>query len=386
MASIKAETVVVGAGAMGGWAALQLQEAGAATLLIDAWGAGNVRSSSGGESRIIRCSYGPQSVYCDWAWEALDEWRMRQEMWGMQLLIPCGVLWIGPHQHPHMDSSMKALEEREIPFERLAAPEANSRFPLLRLQDDERAFFEPAAGALLARKACRQVVKAFRRLGGRLLLGEVQPPESLNHDASPRLSCLRLADGREVEAERYLFACGPWMGRLFPKLLGPLLRVTRQEVLFFGPPAGHPSLEPGRLPIWMDWSLDDYYGLPPLRERGLKVANDQLGPELDPSQDERSVAAQSVEKARSYLARRFPDFSRAPLLESRVCQYACTPDRHLIIDRHPVWENAFLSGGGSGHAFKLGPIAGRLAAELILETRPQPPDEVRLDRFAAEPL
>jgi glycine/D-amino acid oxidase-like deaminating enzyme len=51
--------VVVGAGAFGGWSALQLAEKGAKVTLVDAWGPGNSRASSGGETRTIRVTYGP---------------------------------------------------------------------------------------------------------------------------------------------------------------------------------------------------------------------------------------------------------------------------------------------------------------------------------------
>jgi sarcosine oxidase len=57
----------------------------------------------------------------------------------------------------------------------------------------------------------------------------------------------------------------------------------------------------------------------------------------------------------------------APVLETRVCQYENTPDHHLIIDRHPVKQNVWLLGGGSGHGFKHGPAVGEMVARLVLE-------------------
>ena len=55
----KSGIVVVGAGAFGGWTALHLLRRGEQVTLIDAWGPGNSRASSGGETRIIRGTYGP---------------------------------------------------------------------------------------------------------------------------------------------------------------------------------------------------------------------------------------------------------------------------------------------------------------------------------------
>jgi sarcosine oxidase len=55
--------LVVGAGAFGGWTALQLLRRGASVTLIDAWGPGHVRASSGGETRVIRATYGTHTIY-----------------------------------------------------------------------------------------------------------------------------------------------------------------------------------------------------------------------------------------------------------------------------------------------------------------------------------
>jgi len=72
----------------------------------------------------------------------------------------------------------------------------------------------------------------------------------------------------------------------------------------------------------------------------------------------------------------------APLLESRVCQYTCSPDGHLIMDRHPEAANAWLAGAGTGHAYKLGPAIGRQLAGLLLDGE-APASEFRIDRLGA---
>src|SRR5256886_15337632 len=67
----KPHIVVVGAGAFGGWTALYLRRGGARVTLVDAWGPGNARASSGGETRVIRATYGPRAVYTHMAVRAL---------------------------------------------------------------------------------------------------------------------------------------------------------------------------------------------------------------------------------------------------------------------------------------------------------------------------
>ena len=52
------DVVVIGAGVFGAWTALQLRRSGRSVTLVDAFGTGNSRSSSGGASRVFRIGYG----------------------------------------------------------------------------------------------------------------------------------------------------------------------------------------------------------------------------------------------------------------------------------------------------------------------------------------
>src|SRR5258708_11058675 len=52
------DVVVIGAGVFGAWTAWHLARRGRKVLLADAYGPGNSRASSAGESRIIRMGYG----------------------------------------------------------------------------------------------------------------------------------------------------------------------------------------------------------------------------------------------------------------------------------------------------------------------------------------
>jgi sarcosine oxidase len=177
---------------------------------------------------------------------------------------------------------------------------------------------------------------------------------------------LRLSDGTTLTADRYVFACGPWLGRIFPEVIGDRIHPTRQEVFFFGTPAGDPTYLEDRLPVWIDNGRRIFYGIPGSEWRGFKVADDTHGEEFDPTNGERRPSARGLRSARDYLAFRFPGLRDAPLLEARVCQYENSPDSRFIIDRHPQARNAFIAGGGSGHGFKHGPAVGERVADLVL--------------------
>jgi glycine/D-amino acid oxidase-like deaminating enzyme len=183
----------------------------------------------------------------------------------------------------------------------------------------------------------------------------------------PTLDGVRTAGGEILRAARYVFACGPWLPKVFPSLLGSRIFPTRQEVFFFAPENGDQRFQPGRLPGWADFNDGDiYYGFPDLEARGFKIAHDRHGPRFDPDTGDRQATAAGLEDVRGYLARRFPALAARPLVESRVCQYENSSNGDLLIDRHPQWTNAWLVGGGSGHGFKHGPAVGQYAADLLL--------------------
>jgi glycine/D-amino acid oxidase-like deaminating enzyme len=175
---------------------------------------------------------------------------------------------------------------------------------------------------------------------------------------------IRTTSGKGIVADRFVFACGPWLPKLFPDLLGELIHVTRQEVFFFGVPPGDESFNSDVLPAWIDFN-DLVYGLPNIEGRGFKIAIDAHGPEFDPDAGERVASTAGLKAAREYLAQRVPRLAHAPVSETRVCQYENTSNGDLLIDLHPECENVWLVGGGSGHGFKHGPAVGEYIAGMI---------------------
>jgi glycine/D-amino acid oxidase-like deaminating enzyme len=169
----------------------------------------------------------------------------------------------------------------------------------------------------------------------------------------------------DFKADAYVFACGPWLPKVFPALLSERIRPTRQVVMYFGTPAGDERFGPRHTPAWVDFQ-SGVYGVPDLEGRGLKVGIDRHGPEFDPDTDDRTIDSESVAIARAWLRQRFPAMAAAPLVEGRVCQYENTSTGDFLIDRHPDHDNVWIAGGGSGHGFKHGPAVGELTARLVL--------------------
>ena len=389
----KLHIAVVGAGAFGGWTALHLLERGSRVTLLDAWGPGNSRASSGGETRIMRGTYGPDQPYTELAARSLKLWEKYERRWKKRFLHRTGVLWmVSSRDDAYERGSIDVLREAGIKFEKLSTAKLKRRWPQIDFHDVRWGIFEPECGYLDARVSCQAVVDAFVAGGGVYRQLAVLHEENRGN---PSLRALALSDGSRLKADSYVFACGPWLGKLFPETLAHIIRPTKQDIFFFGPPAGDALFTDGRLPVWGDHLSGDhvssdhvsndhggrfFYGIPDRDRRGFKVADDTRGREFDPTSGERVVSAATLKRVREYMTFRFPAMKDAPLIETRVCQYEQTPDSHFIVDRHPRMSNVWILGGGSGHGFKHGLALGEMMAELILKDE-EPRAVWRLARF-----
>jgi sarcosine oxidase len=393
------DVAIVGAGVFGAWTAYQLRRAGAEVVLVDAYGPGNSRASSGGESRMIRMGYGPDEIYTRMAQRSLTLWQELFDHFGStgkspRLFKPTGILWLARENDQYCEATLETLQRCQIRYERLDRAELVRRYPQLELGPLNVAtwgILEPDSGVLMARQAVQAVVAQARTGGVTYLQEATLPPEGEKGEkekggmgkgetgrqlyqktADPEvdrvstLKSLSTGSGREISADKFVFACGPWLPKIFPALLGQLIHVTRQEVFFFGVPEGAASSRfgPESMPAWIDFG-DLVYGIPNLDNRGFKIAIDAHGPQFDPDTSDRIVLIENVAAVRDYLARRMPELANAPVTETRVCQYENTSNGDFLIDRHPAFENVWLVGGGSGHGFKHGPAVGEHVTALI---------------------
>ncbi|MEA3034535.1 MAG: hypothetical protein QOH04_290 [Sphingomonadales bacterium] len=356
------EVVVVGAGVFGAWTAHRLRALGRRVILVDAWGPAHARASSGGESRLTRGSYGADEVYTRMAWDSLAEWKALSARAELPLFHRAGILFFFQSREDYALKTIEAHRRLKLPTRVLDRPEMARLFPQIDFDGVELGLFEPEFGALMARRSVQTLVAEFVAAGGEYVRAAVAPPER----GSGPLRRIVLTDGASLAAPHFVFACGPWLGKLFPGLLDTRIFPTRQEVFFFTPPPGDRRFGPDRLPGWADFNHGDiYYGFPDLEGRGLKFAHDAHGPPIDPDAGDRTPSPAALAEVRAFMERRFPAMRGRPLSEARVCQYENSANGDFLIDRHPERPNVLLVGAGSGHGFKHGPAVGRCAAELV---------------------
>lgn len=361
-ASAQPDVIVIGAGVFGAWTAWHLQNAGRQVLLLDAYGPGNSRASSGGETRVIRMGYGADETYTRWSQRSLGLWKELEAEAQRPVFVKTGVLWMTKGQDALASQTLATLGRLGIAHEKLDRAEMDKRWPQIDFGESTWATYEPDSGALMARRAVQTVVARAIAKGASFATVAIQPPDGKGR----QLAGIVGAGDRRFTAGTFVFACGPWLPKVFPELVGRRIFPTRQEVFYFGPPSGDHRFASPAMPTWIDFG-SEIYGLPDIESKGFKVAPDKHGEVFDPDTGERVVSDSGLSTVREFVARRFPALKNAPVVASEVCQYENTSNGDFLIDRHPDYDNVWLVGGGSGHGFKHGPAVGEYVAARLAD-------------------
>ena len=358
------EIIVIGAGTFGVWTAYHLNQMGAKVTLLDAYGPGNSRASSGGETRLIQADNDNQ-VYVQSAIRSYNWWKTLEEVSGERLVLSTGRLAMSQQEiyRQHALSRKRQLESQGINnTEVLNQDEIRYRWPQIYSDDIVTAMYNgggPSGSTLLARKGCQVVAREFEKNGGTLTIAQGIPVVK-----NGKVEGIR-AGNESLKAQFYVFACGPWLPKIFPELLMPKLKVERRDVLFVGTPPGNNNFSYPNLPEWSVYK-SGFYGFPNIEGRGFKVAIYPDYNSFDPDTDERIINSYQVKRTHDFVKQRFPALSGQPITESRVCQVTNSVDGNFIVDQLPSSENTWIVGAGSGHGFKHGPAIGEYTAKRIL--------------------
>ena len=324
---------VVGSGIWGACSAYYLNKAGADVELYDMWGAGNSRSGSGGASRIIRLTYGDDKIYTELTNNSFSFWEKLSEESERKLYDECGMLWlVSQDDNSYITKSKKHIESVGHRIYEISKKEAKEKYPLINFDDINEVYLEKKAGALMASRCCKNIVRKFRENGGSVFLGEVKIDEK-NLENKNSISF----NGKSIEADKYIIACGPWNRKLLPEMLENTTYISRQEVYYFGVPNNKASeYNLNKIPCWLDLNAQNpsYYGIPFHLNKGFKIAYDERSTKFDPDSSDRIPLPELVERTKSYLYHRFPNLKGLPIAETRVCQYENSLDGNFIMNYH----------------------------------------------------
>lgn len=385
-ARASSNVIVVGAGAFGGWTALHLQRLGARVTLVDMYGAGNSRSTSGDESRGVRTSYGDRphgELWMQWAQRSIQRWKEFDAQFGIpaknQIYFTTGDLIMRTDWEPFLTQTRTWWEKNGILHETLPVDEVRKRWPAFGIDDITAVLYEPGAGVVRARRATQLVAEVFQREGGRIVIGRVIPPTPGEFDGAT----VKLTNGDTLAADAIVFAVGPWLGKTFP-LMQNRMRTPLGTVVYFATPPGDDRFTHPNLPSWNFPGTTGWAALP-VDNRGFRVrggggggsrggsggaaAQSTTAPSVnvnDPDLSNRWVEPQRLDGPRRFVATRFPALKDAPIAQTWACHYESTSSRNFVIDLHPNLPNVWLAGGGNAEAFKQGPVLGEYIARRVL--------------------
>jgi glycine/D-amino acid oxidase-like deaminating enzyme len=367
--------VVIGAGAFGGWTAYYLRQLGASVRLVDAYGPGNSRATSGDETRGVRSSYGDRgqraALWTAWANRAIDRWTAFDEEWGrrmkLRLFFKTGDLIFRQGPETFTERTQEMWTKLKIPFKVVSVDDVARQYPVLNLANVGFALYDPRAGVVRARRACEVVAEAFRQSGGDVLMGHA----ALGDRQAGRLLNIRTTGpAATLTASMFVLAVGPWFPKFIPHVMAARMRTPLGHVHYFGTPPGDDRFTFPNLPSFNFPGVTGWAALPP-DNRGFRVRLRGSAP-TDPDTSDRAFDRSHDALARQFLAERFPALASAPLLETRACHYDMSASGNFIIDRHPEFENVWIAGGGTAEGFKFGPIVGEYTARRVLGIEDDP--------------
>jgi sarcosine oxidase len=390
--------IIVGAGIWGSWTSYHLRKRGVRVTLIDQYGPGNSRSTSGDETRGVRSSYGDRTtvaLWSKWARSAIVRWSEFDQEWA-------------PHFRTRFymttgDVIMRAADE---PFLKLTreqwAREVRKRWPVIKADDITIAIVEPDAGVVRARASTQAVAAVSQKMGAEFVLGRVRPGPVVGG----KMDGVILDDGTVIRGDQYVFACGPWLQKLFPVLMKERMRVPLGYVMYYGTPVGdkrftYPNLPSFNFPGVTGWPVL------PVDSRGFRVRGAVAAPlpaganpavantnsattssamgsstsapstgapaspppdpaQTDPDLSTRWASQERLDGTRRFVEQRFPALANAPLLETRSCHYEQSVNRDFIVDHVPGVSNAWIAGVGQAEGFKFGPVVGEYVAQRVM--------------------
>src|SRR5262249_25705000 len=151
----------------------------------------------GGETRVIRGSYGPDAIFTRMAARALRLWHEAEKSWKKDLYYRRSALWMASEDERFMRASIPILRENGFRYEELSAAQLRKRYPPVDSGGGRWGLLERAAVYLLAGRSCADVLEGFLSEGGRYVEAAAAPP-SFSSRTEP-LRSLRLSNETSLE-------------------------------------------------------------------------------------------------------------------------------------------------------------------------------------------
>lgn len=354
---------VIGVGTMGSMTMWQLARKGVTSVIgFEQFNIGHDRSAAGGESRAFRTAYLEGSEYVPLLLDSYKQWRQLEQETNMNLLTLNGGLMIGNERHGSMKNILDCVYTFNLDHEIIDEKQAKTYYPQHPLKAGEFMLLDKQAGFLRPELSVLTAARKAKELGATIYRNKTV------HSINPYSGGVKVkVDDKIFEFEKIIVTSGPWLKQILP-IYENYFEVNRLLLTWFTSESMN-QFNPERFPIFVRMTKDiDIFGVPTLDGHMVKIAPVSArgdGSVLNPNAMDRNVPMRDIEKLIQGVKTYLPDLIPEPI---RVSAYmdGYTSDHNPLVGFVPGYENVMVMGGFSGHGFKLAPIMGKIAADLLL--------------------
>jgi sarcosine oxidase len=276
------EVVVVGAGLWGSYTAYSLRRRGVKVTLVDQYGPGNSRATSGDETRGVRSTYGDRAtgeLWMLWARESMKRWqefdREWAKYWKIEVYAKTGDILLRTDDSENIIRRTRDWWlKHKVPFNVLPIDYVKKTWPVMDVNDMGYALYEGEAGVLRSRRAAQYAAAAMEKMGGRVVIGRAT---KLNMSGG-KLNGIELDTGEKLRADYFVFALGPWLRTFFTEVLGDRMNTPLAQVCYFATPPGDERFTHPNLPSWNFPGVTGWAALP-VDNRGFRVRGGMAAPQ-----------------------------------------------------------------------------------------------------------
>ena len=360
--------LIIGSGIFGITTAIELRKRGYSVAVINPDNIPHPLAASTDISKIVRMEYGSDEEYMDMAIESMETWREWNDLFGETIYHETGflVLSLNPlfdEKQVFEKASFVNLIKKGFTPERLDSEIIAARFPAFNPKKYEDGFLHKLAGFAESGRAVELLAKYAKQLG--VSIYEGQTAENIIIQKN-KATGVKTKEGEIFNAENTIVCAGNFTPYLIPEIK-PFFKITGHPVFHLKPK--NPELfKPQYFPVFAaDISNSGWYGFPlHPKEKVVKLALHSEGLELHPEHDERVIYKEDEMRLRAFLRESIPALADATIVYTRRCCYTDTLDGHFWIGRHPLVDNLTVGSGGSGHGFKMGPVVGKMTADVAM--------------------
>ncbi|XP_021755580.1 probable sarcosine oxidase [Chenopodium quinoa] len=386
------DVIVVGGGIMGSCTAYQTSMRGYSTLLLDQFDFLHNRGSSHGESRTIRVTY-PEPYYSSMVLESSKLWEEAQSQVGYRVLYPTNQLDIGKANDRSLQAVIRSCQSNSVDFRVLDHNQVTQEFSGgVTVPEDWIGVVSRGAGVIKPTKAVC-MFQTLALLNGAILKDNMKVVD-ISRDMGSGCIVVSTATGEKFYGRKCVVAAGAWMNKLVKAVTGREVPIQPLEttICYWRIKEEYErdfSID-GRFPSFAGYGSPYIYGTPSLEYPSLIKVGVHGGRFCDPDKRTWIPDPELMDLLKLWVKERFGGrVEHDRPVSSQSCMYSMTPDEDYVIDflGGEFGKNVVIAGGFSGHGFKMGPVIGRVVADLVLlgEAKGVEMEHFKLARFDENP-